>query len=93
MNKRVMQMSDQEKSIRTISGVVTSNKSDKTITVKVTRQVKHPLYGKVIKRSTNFHAHDENNACSEGDVVSLVSCRPVSKSKTWKLHEIIEKTK
>jgi small subunit ribosomal protein S17 len=93
MNKRVMQMSDQEKSIRTISGVVTSNKGDKTITVKVTRQVKHPLYGKVIKRSTNFHAHDENNACSEGDVVSLVSCRPVSKSKTWKLHEIIEKTK
>jgi|TARA_R110002096_G_scaffold110035_16_gene240605 small subunit ribosomal protein S17 len=88
-----MQMSDQEKSIRTISGVVTSNKGDKTITVKVTRQVKHPLYGKVIKRSTNFHAHDENNACSEGDVVSLVSCRPVSKSKTWKLHEIIEKTK
>ncbi len=86
-------MSDQEKSIRTISGVVTSNKGDKTITVKVTRQVKHPLYGKVIKRSTNFHAHDENNACSEGDVVSLVSCRPVSKSKTWKLHEIIEKTK
>ena len=78
-------MSDQEKSIRTISGVVTSNKGDKTITVKVTRQVKHPLYGKVIKRSTN--------ACSEGDVVSLVSCRPVSKSKTWKLHEIIEKTK
>ena len=93
MNKLVMQMSDQEKSIRTISGVVTSNKGDKTITVKVTRQVKHPLYGKVIKRSTNFHAHDENNACSEGDVVSLVSCRPVSKSKTWKLHEIIEKTK
>ncbi len=86
-------MSEAEKSIRTITGQVISNKADKTITVKVTRQVKHPLYGKVIKRSSNFHAHDENNACNEGDLVSLVSCRPLSKSKTWKLHEILEKTK
>ncbi|MBV1950958.1 MAG: 30S ribosomal protein S17 [Cycloclasticus sp.] len=86
-------MSEQDKTLRTITGVVTSNKADKSITVKVTRQVKHPLYGKVIKRSTSFHAHDESNECSEGDVVSLVSCRPISKSKTWKLHEIIEKTK
>jgi small subunit ribosomal protein S17 len=86
-------MSTEEKTLRTISGVVTSNKADKTITVKVTRQVKHPLYGKVIKRSSKFHAHDESNSCSEGDVVSLVSCRPVSKSKTWMLHEIIEKSK
>lgn len=86
-------MSTSDQSLRTISGVVTSNKANKSITVKVTRQVKHPLYGKVIKRSTNFHAHDEENVCSEGDIVSLVSCRPVSKSKTWKLHEIIEKSK
>ena len=86
-------MSNSDQSLRTISGVVTSNKANKSITVKVTRQVKHPLYGKVIKRSTNFHAHDEENVCSEGDIVSLVSCRPVSKSKTWKLHEIIEKSK
>ncbi len=86
-------MSEQDKTLRTITGVVTSNKADKSITVKVTRQVKHPLYGKVIKRSTSFHAHDESNECSEGDVVSLVSCRPISKSKTWKLNEIIEKTK
>ena len=86
-------MSTEEKTLRTVSGVVTSNKADKTITVKVTRQVKHPLYGKVIKRSTKFHAHDESNSCSEGDVVSLVACRPVSKSKTWKLYEIIEKSK
>jgi len=84
-------MSDQEKSIRTISGVVTSNKGDKTITVKVTRQVKHPLYGKVIKRSTNFHAHDENNACSEGDVVSLVSCRPVSSRKHGSFMKLLKK--
>ncbi|MEW5007947.1 MAG: 30S ribosomal protein S17 [Cycloclasticus sp.] len=86
-------MSTEEKTLRTISGVVTSNKADKSITVKVTRQEMHPLYGKVIKRTTKFNAHDENNACSEGDIVSLVSCRPISKSKTWKLHEIIEKTK
>jgi len=86
-------MSGTEANIRTITGQVVSNKADKTITVKVTRQVKHPLYGKVIKRSTNFHAHDEDNSCNEGDVVSLISCRPLSKSKTWKLHEILEKTK
>ncbi|ORU92336.1 MAG: 30S ribosomal protein S17 [Cycloclasticus sp. symbiont of Poecilosclerida sp. N] len=86
-------MSTEEQALRTISGVVTSNKADKSITVKVTRQVKHPLYGKVIKRTTKFNAHDEENMCSEGDIVSLVSCRPISKSKTWKLHEIIEKAK
>jgi small subunit ribosomal protein S17 len=86
-------MSEVEKNIRTITGQVVSNKADKTITVKVTRQVKHELYGKFIKRSTNFHAHDEDNSCNEGDLVSLVACRPISKSKTWKLHEIIEKTK
>jgi small subunit ribosomal protein S17 len=86
-------MSEAEKNIRTITGQVVSNKADKTITVKVTRQVKHELYGKFIKRSTNFHAHDESNSCNEGDLVSLVACRPISKSKTWKLHEIIEKTK
>lgn len=93
MNNQVKLMSDQEQTSRTISGVVTSNKADKTITVKVTRQVKHPLYGKYIKRSTNFQAHDESNECAEGDIVSLVSCRPMSKSKSWKLHAIIEKTK
>lgn len=86
-------MSGKEQTLRTISGVVTSNKGNKTITVNVTRQVKHPLYGKVIKRSTKYSAHDEANECAEGDVVSLVACRPISKSKTWKLHEIIEKSK
>jgi len=86
-------MTDIDKSIRTITGLVLSTKTDKTITVKVTRQVKHPLYGKFIKKSSKFHAHDENNLCSEGDVVSLVSCRPISKTKTWKLNEILEKTK
>lgn len=79
--------------VKTISGRVVSNKADKTITVLVTRQVKHPLYGKVIKRSTKFRAHDEENICAEGDLVSLVSCKPRSKTKAWALHEILEKTK
>ena len=68
---------------RILTGVVTSNKADKTITVKVERKVKHPIYGKVIKRATKVHAHDENNTASIGDVVSVKECRPISKLKTW----------
>ena len=68
---------------RILTGVVTSNKADKTITVKIERKVKHPLYGKVIKRATKVHAHDENNTASIGDIVSVKECRPISKSKTW----------
>ena len=70
---------------RVLTGVVTSNKADKTITVKVERKVKHPLYGKVIKRATKVHAHDEDNSASIGDIVSVKECRPISKSKTWVL--------
>ena len=70
---------------RILTGVVTSNKSDKTITVKIERKVKHPLYGKVIKRATKVHAHDENNSASIGDIVSVKECRPLSKTKTWTL--------
>ena len=70
---------------RVLTGVVTSNKGNKTITVKVERKVKHPLYGKVIKRATKVHAHDENNSASIGDVVSVKECRPLSKTKTWTL--------
>ena len=70
---------------RILTGVVTSNKADKTITVKIDRKVKHPLYGKVIKRATKVHAHDENNSASIGDVVSVKECRPLSKTKTWTL--------
>ena len=70
---------------RILTGVVTSDNADKTITVKVERKVKHPLYGKVIKRATKVHAHDEENSASIGDIVSVKECRPMSKSKTWVL--------
>jgi small subunit ribosomal protein S17 len=72
---------------RVLSGVVTSDKADKTITVRIERKVKHPLYGKVMKRATKVHAHDENNSASIGDVVTVKECRPFSKSKTWVLVE------
>ena len=70
---------------RILTGIVTSNKADKTVTVKIERKVKHPLYGKVIKRATKVHAHDENNSASIGDIVSVEECRPLSKTKTWTL--------
>lgn len=74
-------------------GVVTSNKMDKSITVAVERKVKHPLYGKFVKKTTKFHAHDENNQCSEGDLVKIMETRPISKTKRWRLVEIVEKVK
>ena len=67
---------------RILTGVVTSDKADKTITVKIERKVKHPLYGKVVKRASKVHAHDENNTASIGDIVSVKECRPISKTKT-----------
>jgi len=84
-------MSERKSIKRTLTGRVTSDKMDKTITVKVERQVKHPLYGKFIKRSTKVHAHDENNECKIGDVVTVVESKPLSKSKTWQLVEVVEK--
>ncbi|MBU2980120.1 30S ribosomal protein S17 [Alteromonas sp. C1M14] len=80
-----------EQKIRTVQGRVVSNKMDKSITVVVERFVKHPIYGKFIKRSTKLHAHDENNVCKEGDTVTLRECRPLSKNKTWTLVDVIEK--
>lgn len=82
-----------EQKIRTVQGRVSSNKMDKTITVVVERTVKHPIYGKFIKRSTKMHAHDEANVCNEGDLVSITECRPLSKNKTWKLVDVIEKAR
>lgn len=73
------------------TGRVISSKADKTITVLLERQVKHPLYGKYIKRSTKVHAHDENNECGEGDMVSIAECRPISKTKSWRVVEILER--
>ena len=72
---------------RILSGVVISDKADKTITVKIERKVKHPLYGKVMKRATKVHAHDEKNSAVIGDQVTVKECRPFSKSKTWILVE------
>ncbi len=70
---------------RILTGVVTSNKADKTITVKIERKVKHPLYGKVVKRASKVHAHDEKNSASIGDIVLVKECRPISKTKVWVL--------
>ena len=78
---------------KTKLGVVFSNRMDKTITVSVERKVKHPLYGKFVKKSTKFHAHDEKNECSIGDTVKIMESRPLSKTKRWRLVEVIEKVK
>ncbi|MBY0536837.1 MAG: 30S ribosomal protein S17 [Chitinophagaceae bacterium] len=78
---------------KTRTGVVTSNKMTKTITVAVERKVKHPIYGKFVKKTTKFHAHDEKNECTVGDVVRIMETRPLSKTKRWRLVEIVEKAK
>ncbi|AZG71642.1 30S ribosomal protein S17 [Shewanella sp. SR43-4] len=77
--------------IRTLQGKVISNKMDKSITVAIERQVKHPIYGKYIKRTTKIHAHDETNQCNEGDFVAISQCRPLSKTKSWTLAEVVTK--
>ena len=74
-------------------GVVTSDKMDKTIVVTVERRVKHPKYGKFVKKSSNFHAHDEKAECGIGDTVRIMETRPLSKTKCWRLVEIVEKAK
>lgn len=75
---------------RRVTGKVVSSKGDKTITVLVERRVKHPLYGKFLRRSSRLMAHDENNECREGDVVTIEECRPLSKRKTWTLISVVE---
>ena len=84
-------MSEQTSSNRTLQGRVVSEKMDKSVTVMVERQVKHPLYGKFIRRSSKILAHDENNECGIGDLVIVEQCRPLSKSKSWRLVEVVEK--
>lgn len=85
-------MSEQEAKVeRSITGQVVSNKMDKTVVVMGERKVKHPLYGKFIRRSTKYHAHDANNECGIGDTVVIKECRPLSKSKCWTLIKVIEK--
>ena len=82
-------MSDTEKRTRVATGKVVSNKMDKTITVLVERREKHPVYGKYMTRSSKIHAHDETNQCAIGDTVTVAESRPISKSKTWKLVEVV----
>lgn len=84
-------MSKQGARGRTLQGIVVSNKMDKTIVVRVVRKVKHPLYGKIVKRSKKVHAHDETNQCAIGEVVLIEETRPISKTKSWNLVERIEK--
>jgi small subunit ribosomal protein S17 len=82
-------MSDNNTQLRTVEGRVVSNKMNKTVTVLIERHVKHALYGKYLRRSTKLHAHDEDNACNEGDLVRVVECRPLSKTKNWRVLEVV----
>ena len=76
---------------REMTGVVLSNKADKTISVRIDRRVKHPVYGKIVRRSSRLAAHDERNECREGDVVTIIETRPISKTKSWRLGRIVER--
>ncbi len=76
---------------RTLTGTVTSDKMDKTVTVLVERKVKHPLLGKIIRVSKKYHAHDEANECHTGDVVTIEECRPIAKTKSWRVARLVEK--
>ena len=84
-------MSEEAKVARTVTGTVVSDKMDKTVTVMIERKVKHPVYGKYIRRSTKLHVHDEENTCQDGDKVTIEQCRPLSKSKSWRLVDIVER--
>ena len=84
-------MAEVERKLRTVTGVVVSDAMDKTIVVRVERRVKHPLYGKVVKRFSKLHAHDDTNQCRIGDIVSICPARPMSKKKRWNLVDIKER--
>ena len=86
-------MSEQQKIQRTLTGRVVSDKMDKTITVLIERRVTHPLYGKIVTRSKKYHAHDERNECHEGDLVTIEECRPISKTKAWRVAKLVEKVR
>lgn len=82
---------ERAKAVKTLRGVVTKDKMDKTVVVEVTRRVRHPKYKKFLKRRLRYKAHDENNECKVGDLVQIEECRPLSKEKRWTLKEIVEK--
>jgi small subunit ribosomal protein S17 len=78
---------------RQLTGRVVSDKMNKTVTVLVQRRVTHPLYGKIVTRSKKYHAHDESNECKEGDLVMIEECRPISRSKSWRVAKLVERAK
>jgi small subunit ribosomal protein S17 len=84
-------MSEEKKVARTVTGRVISDKMHKTITVLVERKVPHPVYGKYVRRSTKLHAHDEQNECKQGDKVMIEQCRPVAKTKAWRLVKVVDR--
>jgi small subunit ribosomal protein S17 len=84
-------MSEESKLVRTLTGQVVSDKMDKSAVVMVERKVRHPLYGKYIRRSSKLHVHDANNECRQGDTVTIQQCRPMSKTKSWTLLEVVER--
>jgi small subunit ribosomal protein S17 len=90
-----MTMNEQQtqKIARALTGTVVSDKMDKTVTVLVERKVKHPLYGKIIRLSKKYHAHDENNEFHAGDIVTIEECRPLSRTKAWKVMRLVEKAR
>jgi small subunit ribosomal protein S17 len=79
------------KTPRTMTGRVVSDKANKTVTVKIERRVAHPMYGKVVTRTKKYHAHDETNECKEGDLVTIEECRPLSRTKTWRVTRLVER--
>jgi len=91
MTEELSTKSGAEKAVRRISGRVVGVRMDKTVSVSVERVVKHPVYGKYIRRTTKLMAHDEENTCREGDVVSITECRPISKRKSWRVVEVLER--
>lgn len=86
-------MDEKTKTARSATGRVISNKMHKTITVQVDRRIRHPLYGKIVTRRSKLHAHDEGNECKQGDLVLIEECRPLSKTKTWRLVKVLERSR
>jgi len=86
-------MTGNDVAVRTLTGEVVSDRMNKTITVLVERRVRHPIYRKYIRRSTKYHVHDENEECQVGDRVNIVSCRPISKTKSWRVERVVERAR
>ena len=90
MTEQAVKMDSTDKKLRTLTGTVVSDKMDQTVAVAVGRVVKHPIYGKYLRRTTKVLVHDQDNASKQGDIVSIAECRPVSKRKSWRLVEVLE---